>query len=381
MTAGRNIPIARPSFGEEEWQALRQPLESGWVTQGPRVAEFERSFGSLHGVEHALATTSCTTALHLGLAALGIGPGDEVIVPSFTWVASANVVRHLGARPVLVDVSRETYNVDVRSVSAALTTRTRAVMVVHLFGRCADVDAVRDVLPEGVAIVEDAACAAGARYAGRIAGSLGDVAGFSFHPRKVITTGEGGMLTVREPHVARRAERLRNHGASVPEEVRHHGSAPWRLPDFEEVGFNYRMTDLQAAVGIVQLSKLDRFLVERHAIAQRYRQELSDLEWLRQPAVPPGWRHGWQAYVCYVDPRTAPAPRDVIMEELAASGVQTRPGTHAVHLLGAYRDLGYAPDDLPASRDCADNTMAIPLHNMLTSEDVDHVIRTLHEVC
>lgn len=374
------IPIALPSFDDDEWLALREPLESGWVTQGPQVLAFERAFAARHGVQHGLATTSCTTALHLGLAALGVAPGDEVIVPAFTWVASANVVRHLGASPVLVDVSTDTFNIDVSRVAPAVTERTRAVMAVHLFGLCADIDGLRNALPEHVAIVEDAACAVGATYDGRPAGGLGDVAGFSFHPRKVVTTGEGGMLTTNDGDLAERAQRLRNHGASVPEEVRHHGPAPWRLPDFDEVGFNYRMSDLQAAIGRVQLSKLDRFLGERARIATRYAEELGELTWLRQPRVPPGWQHGWQSYVCYVDAGSAPAPRDVMMEKLGEVGVQTRPGTHALHLLGAYRDLGYAEDDLPGATACASDTIALPLHNRLSSTDVERVIRAVRGI-
>lgn len=380
MTVNRDVPIALPSFSEEEWQALRAPLEAGWVTQGPQVAAFQTAFAERHGVAHAIATTSCTTALHLALAAVGIGPGDEVIIPSFTWVATANVVRYLGATPVLVDVDRSTFNIDPSAAGEAVTDATRVVVAVHLFGLCAEIENLRSALPSDVAIMEDAACAAGARMGERPAGSLGLAAGFSFHPRKAITTGEGGMLTTNDEAIAERAIRLRNHGASIPEEVRHGSTRPWLLPDFDEVGFNYRMTDLQAAVGNVQLGKLDRFIRERERIAGRYRNELGDLPWLVQPHVPEGWQHAWQAYVCYVEERIAPRSRDAIMERLAEVGIQTRPGTHAVHTLGAYRDLGYAPDDLPVARDCQQATMAIPLHNRMTTEDVDHVIRALHQV-
>lgn len=194
----RTIAIASPSIGPEEWNAVREPLESGWLTQGPKVAEFEHAFAEMHEVDHALATTSCTTALHLGLAAMGIGPGDEVIVPSFTWVATANVVLYCGATPVLADVRPDTFNLDPEAMARAVTDRTRAVIAVHLFGLCADMDAIRASLPDSVDIIEDAACAAGAAYKERPAGGLGQAGAFSFHPRKAITTGEGGMLTTRD---------------------------------------------------------------------------------------------------------------------------------------------------------------------------------------
>src|SRR5262245_40904082 len=212
MAGKRKIAISKPLTGDEEWHAVREPLVSGWLTQGPKVAAFERGFAELCGTKHALATTSCTTGLHLALAALGIGPGDEVIIPAFTWVATANVVIHCGATPVLVDVDGTTFNIDPARIAAAVTPRTRAVMPVHQFGLCADWDAIAAAAP-GIPLIEDAACAAGATYRGRPAGTLGMAAAFSFHPRKVITTGEGGMLTTDDDHTAERARALRSHGA------------------------------------------------------------------------------------------------------------------------------------------------------------------------
>lgn len=378
MSDKRSIAISLPATGEEEWQATREPIMTGWLTQGPKVAAFEKNFAARHDVNHALATTSCTTALHLALAALGIGPGDEVIVPSFTWVATANVVLYCGATPVLADVDRTTFNIDAADVARKVTPRTKAVIAVHLFGLCADIDALRAVLPTGMPIIEDAACAAGARYKGRSAGALGEMAAFSFHPRKSITTGEGGMLTSNDDRLADTANMLRNHGASISEEQRHKGPRPYLLPEFNLLGFNYRMTDLQGAVGLVQLTKLDAYIAERQKYAEYYREKLSRLNWLRLPEVPADGAHAWQAYVTYVDPERAPMARNDIMERLQAKGISTRPGTHAIHMLGYYRErFGCKVDDLPGARDCDAHTMAIPLHNRMTAEDYAYVVDAL----
>ncbi|MGQ0810064.1 MAG: DegT/DnrJ/EryC1/StrS family aminotransferase [Nitrospiraceae bacterium] len=379
MSERRQIHIAAPSLGEEEWQALREPIESGWLTQGPKVAAFEQAFAERHGVKHACAVTSATTGLHLALAALNIGPGDEVIVPAFTWVATANVVVYCGAAPVFADVDRITFNIDPKDLARRVTSRTKAVIPVHLFGLCADMDAVRGALRPDIKVIEDAACAAGADWHGRSAGALGDLGVFSFHPRKSITTGEGGMVTTNDDKLAESLKMLRNHGASVSEEERHRGPRPYLLPDFDLLGFNYRMTDLQGAVGLVQLKKLDRFIDERAHMAARYRKELADLGWLRLPLEPEKGRHAWQAFVTYVDHRTAPWPRNNIMEVLQQRGISTRPGTHAVHMLGYYRKhYGLQPDDFPGARDCDRHSIAIPLHNRMTTEDQTYVIDTLH---
>jgi len=375
MTTARRVPIAVPSVGEEEWQALREPLETGWLTQGPKVAAFEEAFAERHAVAHALATTSCTTALHLALVAMGIGPGDEVIVPAFTWVATANVVVHCGATPVFVDVDERTYNLDPTLLAERLTPRTRAVIPVHLFGLCADMDAIRAVLPEDVLVLEDAACASGAAYRGRPAGGLGHAGAFSFHPRKSITCGEGGMVTTDDDALAEHATRLRNHGAAVSEEARHRSASAFLLPDFDEPGFNYRMTDLQAAVALVQLGKLDHFVAERDRWARWYAQELAALYWLEPPLVPDGYDHAWQAYVCRVR-AGAPGSREELMEELEGRGISTRPGTHAVVELGVYRDW-IAPDAFPVARALHRDSLALPLHNRMGPEDFEHVVASL----
>jgi dTDP-4-amino-4,6-dideoxygalactose transaminase len=373
MAERRNVAISQPATGEEEWRALREPLTSGWLAQGPQVAAFEQAFAQRCGVGHAVACSSGTTGLHLALAALGVGPGDEVIVPAFTWIATANAVLYCGATPVFCDVDRVSFNIDPSKVGALVTARTRALVAVHLFGLCADMDALTAAAPE-VPLIEDAACAAGATYQGRIAGAMGLAGVFSFHPRKTITTGEGGMLTSDDAQLIERARSLRNHGATAGDEL-----GPHAMPEYNLLGFNYRMTDLQAAIGNVQLRKLDAMLQARDRGAAYYQRELADLQWLRTPTVPSGFTHGWQAYVCWVDEAQAPRSRNAIMQALEQRGVGTRPGTHAVHSLGLYRErLGLNADDFPAARDCERFSMAIPLHNRMSDDDYAYVVEALH---
>ncbi|PKL76363.1 MAG: perosamine synthetase [Candidatus Melainabacteria bacterium HGW-Melainabacteria-1] len=375
----RRIQISQPDTGEAEWQALREPVMSGWLTQGPKVAAFEQAFAHQFALGHALASSNCTTALHLILTALGIGPGDEVIVPAFTWVASANVVLYCGATPVFADIDPQSYNLDPVDLARRITPRTKAIMPVHLFGLCADIDAIAAVAGE-LPLIEDAACAVGARYKGLYAGRLGRAAAFSFHPRKTLTTGEGGMISTLDAALAETMSQLRNHGASVSEEQRHHGPQPYLLPEFNLLGFNYRMTDLQGAVGLVQLEKLDRLQTERRQWADYYLQELADLPWLQLPSVPSDRVHGWQAFVCRVDAERLGRSRNQLMQELQAAGISTRPGTHAVHMLGYYRErFGLQPEDFPVARDCDRDTMALPLHNRMSEADYAHVVKVLKQ--
>ncbi|HAU94050.1 MAG TPA: perosamine synthetase [Alteromonas sp.] len=377
----RNIAISLPSTGEDEWLATKESILSGWLTQGPKVSEFEKQFARYHGVKQAIATTSCTTSLHLILAAMGIGPDDEVLVPAFTWVATANVVMYCGATPVFVDVDPKTNNIDISKIAEKVTARTKAIIVVHLFGLCVDVAAVREKLPPQVKIIEDAACAAGAKIDEKYAGSLGDAAAFSFHPRKVITTGEGGMITTNDDDLAELMIKLRNHGAEISEEQRHQGPKPYLLPDFNILGFNYRMTDLQGSVGLVQLAKLEQFITERQQWAQYYCDALKNIDWLLLPDVPANVSHSWQAFVVYVDPQKAPMARNDMMEQLQAQGISTRPGTHAVHMLNYYKAQFQLTDDAyPGARLCNDNTMAIPLHNKMNADDYQYVVKALQMI-
>lgn len=373
----RQVPISLPVTGEDEWQAAKEPIMSGWLTAGPKVREFEEQFAKRHRVKHAIAVTSATTALHLALVALNVGPGDEVIVPAFTWVATANVVLYCGAKVVFVDIDPKTFNLDVTKLKSKITSKTKAIIPVHLFGLCADMDAIKEAA-NGIPLVEDAACASGSAYKGIPAGGLGTIGCFSFHPRKSITTGEGGMLTTNDDQIAETLGMLRNHGASISEEQRHHGPKPYILPEFNLLGYNYRMTDLQAAVGIAQLKKLDQFINERAGWAEYYNQELSKIDYLVLPKFGSEYFHGWQSYVTLIDETKAPFSRNEIMEKLQAKGISTRPGTHAVHMLNYYKqNFNLKDTDYPGAMLANNQSMAIPLHNRMTKDDYEYVVNVL----
>jgi perosamine synthetase len=372
------IQISTPVLGEEELNELKQSIISGWLTQGPKVKAFEESFAEYHRVDYALATTSCTTALHLMLAAAGIGPGDEVIVPSFTWVSTANAVLYSGATPVLSDVDPVTYNIDLNDLLSKITPKTKAIIVVHLFGLCVDIPKIRNEISNNILIFEDAACAAGASLGNTPVGGLGEAAAFSFHPRKSITTGEGGMLTTNNSEIAIRASKLRNHGAEISEEERHHGPQPYILPEFNLLGFNYRMTDIQGAIGLVQLSKLKTFIKQREEFAQIYDSELKNQQWLNLPARPTAGQHAWQSYVIRINGANAGTKRNKLMEHMEKNDIATRPGTHAIHSLGYYQNLLQLSDnDFPGSALCRDATIALPLHNKMMESDLERIIQTL----
>lgn len=376
----RNIQISLPSMGQEEWEAVKEPIETGWITQGPKVREFEKIFAEMHNVKHALAVSNCTTALHIALVALGIADGDEVIVPAFTWVSTANAVMYCNATPIFVDIDPVTFNIDIEQIAAKITSKTKAIIPVHLFGLCADIPEIKRRFPS-LKIVEDGACAAGSAINNHPAGSLGDIGCFSFHPRKSVTTGEGGMLTTQSDELAQIMDRLRNHGASVSEEQRHHGPKPYILPSFDVVGYNYRMTDIQGAIGVVQLRKLDRFISERQKWADYYVEKLSGIPWLRMPKVPNGYKHGWQSFVTFIDESISPVKRNQIMEIMQTNGIATRPGTHAVHMLNFYSSkFGIDAQDYPGAYAADQFSMSIPLHNRMSSEDFDYVISVLKSI-
>lgn len=376
----RNIAIGSPSMGIEEWEACKAPIESGWITQGPKVKEFETNFAQRHKVKHAFAVSNCTTALHLALIACGVKEGDEVLVPAFTWVSTANAVKYCNATPVFVDIDINTFNIDIDKIAEKITDKTKAIIPVHLFGLCADINAIKEKFPD-LKIVEDGACAAGSALHDVPAGALGDVGCFSFHPRKSVTTGEGGMLTTNDDEMAIQLDRLRNHGASISEEQRHHGPKPYILSAFEMVGYNYRMTDIQGAIGVVQLSKLDKFIDERQVWADYYAENLQDITWLKTPVVPAGYKHGWQSYVTYIDESIAPMKRNDMMEYLQQNGIATRPGTHAVHMLDVYAKMyNIKPLDFPGAYNADQFSMSIPMHNKMVKEDFDYIIHHLKQI-
>jgi perosamine synthetase len=387
MSAPRELPITRPFIGQEELDAVQEPLRSGWLVQGPFVREFEEKFARFTGAEHALAASSCTTALHLSVAALGLKPGDEVIVPAFTWVATANVVEYMGATPVFVDIDLATFNLDVEQLEARLSPRTVGIVPVHLFGLCADMDPIMALArSRGLWVVEDAACALGAQYRGRHAGTMGNAGCFSFHPRKSITTGEGGMVTTADAHLAARVSSLRDHGASRSDFDRHHAASSFLLADYDALGYNYRMTDLQAAVGSVQMDRAGWILDQRRRVAEAYSKRLSGVPWLALPHTPDGLMHGWQAYVCLFRPEPPHldavarlhADRNRLMAELEERGIATRPGTHAVTLQGFYRSrYGIRPEDFPNAFVADRLSLALPLFAQMTDDDVDYVTEAL----
>jgi perosamine synthetase len=370
------LRLTAPAFDEAEVALLRDCLDSGWVTQGPLTERFERLVAERHDARFAFAMTSCTAALHLAMMALDIGPGDEVIVPAFTWVTSAHAAEYVGARPVFVDVSTETYNIDPARIEAAITPRTRAVLAVHLFGLGAPMAEILDVAQRHeLAVIEDAACAIGTTYHGRPVGTLGDIGCFSFHPRKIVTTGEGGMATTDREDLADRLRSLRNHGATglPPASQEPHG--PWTMATFDRLGFNLRFSDIQAAVGVAQMGKLDRLLQERRARAERYSTLLAEIQQLALPGrTGDAAVHTYQSYVVRIVDGHRERRNDV-MRHLAVQEIETRPGTHAVHRLGFYaKKYGYRPADFPNGLLCVDTTITLPIFPGMTDDDQDKVV-------
>jgi dTDP-4-amino-4,6-dideoxygalactose transaminase len=347
-----------------------EAVTSGWVAQGPRVAEFERRFAERVGAEHGVAVSSCTTALHLCLHLLGIGPGDEVVVPSFSFIATANCAVYVGATPVFADVEPEDGNLSVRTVEPALTERTRAVVVVHQGGMPADVEPLRRLCASrGIALVEDAACAAGSRYRGAPASAGAQLAAWSFHPRKLLTTGEGGMLTTSDPELAVRARRLREHGMNVSAAARHASRQPV-LESYLEVGFNYRMTDIQAAVGLVQLGKLDAMVRRRRELAERYREVLADVPGVR-PVRDPAWGESNVQSFWIELGEAYPLGRNELLASLAEQGVSARGGIMAAHRQPAY--AGHRHGDLSVTERLTDNTLILPLFHTMTEQELEIV--------
>jgi len=374
------IPITRPHFTGEEGAAVAEAIASGWVSQGPRVRQFEEQFAARMGAADAVATTSCTTALALALHVSGVGPGDEVIVPSLSFIATANAVWHCGGQPVFADIDPRTYNLDAAAAARAITARTKAIMPVHQVGLPADMDAFFAIAERhGVAIVEDAACAIGATYKDRPIGSLPSPACFSLHPRKVITTGEGGMITVQDPAVADRLRRLRAHGMDTSDLARH-TATDVVIETYPERGFNFRMTDMQAALGLCQLRELDWILERRRVLAERYNEALDRVPHIQTPHDPPYAQRTWQSYCVRIAPG-APLGRTDMMRSLLHDGIATRRGVMAIHEEASYaRESGLGRGTaLPHTEAATRETMMLPLFPDLTEAQQDRVIDSLAE--
>lgn len=383
------IPITKPYFGSEEMRAIQRPLETGWVAQGPYVKEFEDKFSAFTGSRYSIATSSCTTALHIAVAMLGLQPGDEVIVPAFTWIATANVVEYMGAKPVFCDIDLQTFNIDVAQIETLITQRTVGMMPVHLFGLCADMQPILQIAGKcHLWVVEDAACALGAWYHGKHAGTLGSGGCFSFHPRKSITTGEGGIVTAQRPDLDELSRSLRDHGASRTDLDRHQGKAGFLLAEYDHLGYNYRMTDIQGALGSAQMDRVPWLLRERSRLAHQYDTALASCDWLQTPLVPDGYVHGYQSYVCLFRPEP-PTLRNVerlheqrnqIMTSLEEVGIATRQGTHAVvhqkYYAGKY---GIRPGQFPNAYIADRLSMSLPLYAQMTKEEQGYVLHALKQ--
>ena len=364
------IPVMKPLLGEEEALAVAETVRSGWVAQGPRVAAFEKAFAERVGAAHGDAVSSCTTGLHLCLHLLGVQPGDEVVVPSLSFIATANAVRYCGATPVFADIDPLTGNLTGATVAAAITPRTKAVMLVHQGGVPANVREIRAAAGE-IPVVEDAACAAGSTLDGAPVGTGALLAAWSFHPRKLLTTGEGGMVTTDNPEWAVRLRRLREHGMSMSAADRHAAGGAV-VESYVETAFNYRMTDIQAAMGLVQLGRLDGIVEQRRAMAARYHELLAPLG-LRAVADPSYGTTNFQSFWVEL-PDGAPELVDVLAK-LAAAGVSARRGIMAAHLEPAY--TGHPHDALPGTELLARRSLILPLHHELTDADQQLVVSAL----
>jgi dTDP-4-amino-4,6-dideoxygalactose transaminase len=382
-----NIPIARTSLTDDEIASVLGPLRSGWLVQGPQVKSFEEKWCAFTGAPHSLAVTSCTTGMHLAVAALDLGPGDEVIVPAFTWISTANVIEHQGATPIFCDIDLETFNIDVARIEDLITARTVGIMPVHLFGLAADMVPIMALAEKhGLWVIEDAACGFGATYDGEHVGHFGNAGAFSFHPRKAITTGEGGMVTTNDASLAEKIQRLRDHGAVMSDLQRHLGPKPYLLADHIYAGYNQRMTDIQGALGNMQMERASAIINERREIAQKFNRSFSDIDQLQTPFSNERFGHGYQSYACLLNLSGSVEEinrrRNSWMEELQSEGISTRPATHAVHMLTYYSDkYKLTPFDFPNAFKANHCSISLPLfHGMLVSEQdrvIDVVRRTI----
>jgi perosamine synthetase len=384
-----NVPIARTSLLESEIESVLEPLRNGWLVQGPKVKEFEDKWSNFTGAKHSIAVTSCTSGLHLSLAALDLKPGDEVIVPAFTWISTANVVEHLGCKVVFCDIDLNTFNIDVSELEKKISPKTKAIIPVHLFGLSADMDPILSLAKQHhLHVVEDAACGFGTRYKGKHVGTLGDTGSFSFHPRKAITTGEGGMITTNSDELAEKLRRLRDHGAAISDLQRHLGARPYLLADHLDAGYNQRMTDLQAALGSAQMDRATNIVRERQRLAKVYDDAFESLSWLKTPTKESQYEHGYQSYPCLFEPEAlnldsnsrVHEQRNQWMDRLQKMGISSRPATHAIHMLSFYREkYELEPQDYPNALIANDCSISLPLFHGMTTSEQDYVIEQVVE--
>ncbi len=383
----KTVPIARTSLTKEEINSVIDPLESGWIVQGPKVKEFQEKWSNFTDTKHSIAVTSCTSAMHISLAAAGFKSGDEAIVPAFTWISTANVVEHLGGKVVFCDIDLDTFNINVDHIESKITKKTRAILPVHLFGLSADMDPILELANKyNLIVIEDAACGFGSYYKGIHVGNFGDTGCFSFHPRKAITTGEGGMITTSSDSLSKKLNRLRDHGAEASDLQRHLGDKPYLLADHPDAGFNQRMTDIQAALGSSQMDRANQISKERKRLAKIYDEELSAISWLKLPNVPENYDHGYQSYPCIFSPEKISEKnivkinqgRNSLMNELLAKGISTRPATHAVHMLKYYSNkYNISPNDYPNSWFANECSISLPLFHGLKADEQEYVIKVL----
>jgi len=380
-TAPLYVPFSEPSIGEAEIAAVVACLRSGWLTSGPRVAQFEQDFAAYFGATHALAVNSCTAALHLALEAVGVGPGDEVVTTPWTFAATASVVEHLGARPVFVDIEPDTLNLDVSKVEAALSAHTKAIVPVHFAGQPCDMDPLLALArPRGIAVVEDAAHALPASYGGRRVGTIGDLTCFSFYVTKAITTGEGGMVSTERYDYAARIRTMRLHGMSKDAWKRYGKGGTW-MYEIEDAGFKDNLPDIAAAIGIEQLRRSDAFHARRRAIVDHYDAQLAGVPGVRTPEVKDRAGHGWHLYVLQLDLDALTIDRAAFIDQLAELGVGASVHFIPLHLHPYYRDkYAYVPASFPVASAAFERVVSLPLYPAMSDEAVDHVVRAVMTV-